>query len=311
MSSFETSFDHGHDRLVGDVVVPAAPSEPPLVVFVEGSGPGGRDQGRWPGLLADRGLASLAYDKPGSGQSTGRWLDQSIEDRADETVAAVRHGAGLGFERVALIGFSQGGWVARLAGTRTEMVDAVVTVSAPAVGVAAQERFRLRAQLPADGVDASAVEAAVQLFESRCEQLAAGRAAAEVWADEVEPRRQDWYRHSVAVTADELEFIARLMRHDAAVAIRRLRRPLLSVFGGDDKLVDVGESVALLAELREPAAGDQVVVIPGVDHSLRAFTGHGPPTMSDGHYQPGALAPDVVSMIAGWINARTHSGHTR
>ena len=290
---------------MGDVFVPSTATATTLAVFVEGSGPGGRDQGRWPGELAECGVASFAYDKPGSGDSTGRWIEQSIEDRADETVAATRHGVGLGFERVALIGFSQGGWVARRAGTLSDLVGVVVTVSAPAVDVASQERFRLRTQLPADGVDPAAVDAAQQLFEWRCEQLAAGRSARAVWADESEQRLLDWYQHSVAVTADELEFIARLMRHDAMTAIRRLRQPLLSVFGGDDRLVNIEESVALLDEHRPNHPGDRIIVVPGVDHSLRAFTGDGPPAMRNGHYQPGTLASGIVSMIADWINAHS------
>lgn len=298
----ETSFLHGSHRLVGDVVVPAAGPGATLVVFVEGSGPGGRDQGRWPDQLARRGIASLAYDKPGSGESSGRWTDQSIEDRADETVAAVHHGVGLGFERVALLGSSQGGWVARLAGTRSASVDVVVTVSGPAVDVASQERFRLRTQLPADGVAPVDVQAASELFEWRCAQLAAGRAPRAVWMAEVEQRSQPWYRHGVATTAEELELIARLLPHDPIPAIRLLRRPLLSVFGGDDRLVDVDESVAVLRAVRPVTAGDRIVVVPGVDHSLRAFTGPGAPEMRDGHYQPGALAAGVVPMIADWID---------
>ena len=304
-AAVETSFVHDQERLVGDVVVPASGMAATLVVFVEGSGPGGRDQGRWPDRLAHGGVASLAYDKPGCGESSGSWTDQSIEDRAGETVAAVQHGVGLGFERVALIGFSQGGWVARLAGTRSDLVDVVVTVSGPAVDVASQERFRLRSQLPADGVAPADVQAAIELFEWRCAQLAAGHAARAVWTAEIEQRSQSWYQHSVAVTAEELEFIARVLSHDPIPAIRQLRQPLLSVFGGDDRLVDVDESVGVLHALRPATAGDRIVVVPGVDHSLRMFTGPGPPDMHDGHYQPGALAAGVVSMIADWIDEHT------
>lgn len=284
--TIETTFTHGADRLVGDLVAPSAAASGILVVFVEGSGPGGRDQGRWPDGLATHGIASLAYDKPGSGMSTGSWTTQSIGDRADETVAAVRHGVELGFDHVALIGFSQGGWVARAAATRSDQVDAVVTISGPAVDATTQERFRLRTQLPADGVAAHEVRVAIELFERRRAQMAAGDTGQAIWSSETEQRTHGWYRHSAGVTPDQIEFIARLLRHDPIPAIRQLRQPLLSVFGGRDLLVDVEESVAVLRSERPVVEGDRIVVVPDVDHSLRAFTGAGGPATRDGHFDP-------------------------
>ena len=298
----ETIFTHGADRLVGDLVTPSWVTSAILVVFVEGSGPGGRDQGRWPAGLARRGIASVAYDKPGSGMSTGSWTTQSIEDRADETVAAVRHAVALGFRHVALIGVSQGGWVARVAATRSDQVAAVVSISGPAVDAASQERFRLRTQLPADGVAPSDVRAAVELFEQRCAQIAAGDTGQAIWSSETEQRTHSWYVHSAGVTPDQIEFIACLLRHDPVPAICQLRQPLLSVFGGGDLLVDVDESVRVLRSERPVVEGDRIVVIPEVDHSLRKFTGAGEPATRNGHFDPGALAPGAVEMVASWIN---------
>ncbi|GIJ41610.1 alpha/beta hydrolase family protein [Micromonospora andamanensis] len=153
--STELSFRHDGDQLVGDLVRPPGPGPYPAVVFVEGSGPGGRDLGEWPTRLAAAGFASLAYDKPGSGASTGDWTRQRLTDRAEETLAAVRalrRQPDVRADAVALIGHSQGGWVAPLAASRSDLVAAVVCVSGPGVGVLAQEEYRLRHQLPAAGL---------------------------------------------------------------------------------------------------------------------------------------------------------------
>jgi hypothetical protein len=40
--------------------------------------------------FARRGIASLSWDKPGIGNSTGDWTAQSMEDRAHEGLAAIR-----------------------------------------------------------------------------------------------------------------------------------------------------------------------------------------------------------------------------
>ncbi|WP_431931285.1 alpha/beta hydrolase family protein [Micromonospora sp. RP3T] len=164
----ELFFRHRDDVLVGDLVRPPWPGPYPAVVFVEGSGPGGRDQREWQTRLAAAGFASLAYDKPGSGASTGDWTRQSLVDRADETltpVAALRARRDIGSCPVALIGHSQGDWVAPLAAHRSPAaVAAVVTVSGPGVGVVAQEECRLGHQLTATGFTADDARQALALF---------------------------------------------------------------------------------------------------------------------------------------------------
>ena len=41
------------------------------------------------GRLAERGIASFSWDKVGVGNSQGDWQSQSMDDRAEETVAAI------------------------------------------------------------------------------------------------------------------------------------------------------------------------------------------------------------------------------
>lgn len=297
----ETSFDHGSDVLVGDVVASPLSGSDRVVVFVEGSGPGGRDQGSRPVGLAGCGLDSLAYDKPGSGASTGDWRAQSIESRASETAAAVAHCHGLGYRQVVLLGGSQGGWVARLAATMTSQVDAVVTVSGPAVGPEAQERFRLRTQLPADGFSPSDVDAAVALFDRRVRGCADGATGEEIWRAESDRHDAAWYRHLAGSAPAEIDLVGRLLTHDPRPALRSMSQPLLSVFGGADVLVDVAESVEIIRRERT-GADDLVVVFPDADHSLRRYTGEGTPQFEGGHYEPGAPTPGVTEVIGHWIN---------
>jgi pimeloyl-ACP methyl ester carboxylesterase len=99
-------------------------------------------------------LASLAYDKPGSGASRGDWTRQTLTGRAEESAAAVQALRGRDdvlAGAVALLGGSQGGWVAQLTSSLADTVAAVVTAGGPGVGVLAQEEYRLRHQLPAEG----------------------------------------------------------------------------------------------------------------------------------------------------------------
>src|SRR5256885_3316172 len=72
----------------------------------------------------------LAFDFRGHGRSGGR---STVGDREVLDVdAAVRHARHLGYERVALIGFSMGGMIVVRHAALRGGVDAVVAVSAPA-----------------------------------------------------------------------------------------------------------------------------------------------------------------------------------
>ncbi|MBB5867010.1 pimeloyl-ACP methyl ester carboxylesterase [Allocatelliglobosispora scoriae] len=288
----ELAFTGAGNRLVGDVVTPPWPGPHPGVVFVEGSGPGGRDLGDWPVRLAAAGLASLAYDKPGSGASTGDWTTQSLDDRARETVAAVRalrgHPAVAGAP-VALIGGSQGGWVAQLAAAADQGIAAVVTVSGPGVGVAAQEEYRLRHQLPAYGFGADTVETALALLAA---QLRPGADPAAVHAHQVRWQGEGWYPLLAGTTPASIAFLARIAGHDPEPVLARLRCPLLLVFGGDDVLVPVDDSVRAVERILSSTGHPDftTVVFPGADHAVRLGTGE--------------RAPGFDEFVTGWLRRR-------
>ena len=89
-----------------------------LVVFVHGDGPVDATHETfyrpvWE-AFAKAGYASLSWDKPGVNGAPGNWLDQSMDDRAAETEAAIEWARGrsdIDPSRIGLWGASQAGWV--------------------------------------------------------------------------------------------------------------------------------------------------------------------------------------------------------
>ena len=303
----ELSFTHRGDRLVGDLVVPPWPGPHPAVVFVEGSGPGGRDQGSWPTRLAAAGFASLAYDKPGSGASTGDWTGQNLIDRAEETTAAVlalQKRADIRADAIALFGGSQGGWVAQLAPALADgAVAAVVTTSGPGVDVLAQEEYRLRHQLPAEGFDHHDVNTALTLLREQVDRIRAGEEPAVVHATQAAWHDAAWYPLLAGTSPQTIGFLALIADYDPIPALDKLRCPLLAIFGADDLLVPVEESIRAIATslARSGHRDHQIVVFPHADHSVRIYTGHGSPRVEDGHYEPGEPAPGYPELVVTWL----------
>ncbi|WP_176731596.1 alpha/beta hydrolase family protein [Micromonospora rhizosphaerae] len=309
----ELSFEHNDNELVGDLVRPPWPGPYPAVVFVEGSGPGGRRQGSWPTRLAAAGFASLAYDKPGSGASTGDWTRQTIADRAEETVAAVRALKSRDEvlpDAVALIGGSQGGWVAQLAASGEETVAAVVSVSGPGVTVLAQEEYRLRHQLRAEGFTSTDIREALALLREQVQRVRSGDDPVRVHAAQARWHDAPWYPMLAGTTPQSIAFLAGIADYDPAPALAALSCPLLAIFGADDLLVPVEDSARAITNTLKKAhhTDHEIVVFPHADHNIRIYCGEGTPRISHGHYKPAERAPGFDELVVTWLQRRLRFG---
>jgi dienelactone hydrolase len=106
--------------LAATLTLPPGAGPHPAVVYVSGSGPTLREEAHWlDSVFISRGIAVLAYDKRGNGQSTGRYpgdlaSESTIRTLASDAVAAERFLAaqsGIDRSRVGFYGLSQGGWI--------------------------------------------------------------------------------------------------------------------------------------------------------------------------------------------------------
>jgi dienelactone hydrolase len=112
-------------------------------VYVSGSGPTLREEAAYVGgFLVSHGIALLAYDKRGVGESSGRFpgslaSESTISLLADDAVAAADFLAAqpeIDRSRVGLVGLSQGGWIIPLAAARAgPTISWAVIESGPAV----------------------------------------------------------------------------------------------------------------------------------------------------------------------------------
>ncbi|HWK91781.1 MAG TPA: alpha/beta hydrolase [Luteimicrobium sp.] len=299
----------GAGTLAGSLWLPGAAPRA-LVLMHPGSGQSDRDNDVFfppiRAALHAAGAAVASFDKRGVGESQGSWLTTGIDDQADDAVAGLRAAraalrAATAGDRnradagpsvpVVLFGHSQGGWVVLGAAARAEAHDdvaGVVTSSGPAVTPGAQERFSTASLLRRAGRAGAGAERALAAFDGlmALAERGASFGEARAWSD-------------AAVRRDDLEVLAglgafvpdapevwglatRIVGHDPVNALRSLAVPLLAVFGGDDGVVPVERSVAVLRETVAPDLLD-VAVLLGGDHRLEG---------ADDAFVPGY--PDVV-----------------
>ncbi|WLW58145.1 alpha/beta hydrolase family protein [Streptomyces sp. YU58] len=267
MDEQRVSIRHGGHTLNGVLATPKdGRKRHGLIIYVHGDGPVGatHDDGYKPlwEANANAGFASLSWDKPGVAGAPGNWLDQSMDDRADEAAAAIawaRARPDIDADRIGLWGASQAGWVLPKVAAKTR-VSFVIAVS-PAINWLRQGRYHLLAGLRADGASAARTKAAIAESDS-VRLLLHHRATFEEY---VRARDGD----ADGMTADRWRFISKNYTADATQDLRALRGvPVLLVLAGHDLNVDTADTERVYREVLDASGALTVERYPDAAHSL-------------------------------------------
>ncbi|MFH8900580.1 alpha/beta hydrolase family protein [Streptomyces coeruleorubidus] len=267
MDEQRVSIRHGGHTLNGVLATPKdGRKRHGLVVYVHGDGPvdATHDDGYKPMWEANAraGYASLSWDKPGVAGAPGNWLDQSMDDRAEEAAAAIawaRARPDIDGDRIGLWGASQAGWVLPKIAAKTP-VKFVIAVS-PAINWLRQGRYHLLAELRADGASAARTKAAIAKSDTT-RRLLERHATFEEY---VKATRDD----TDGMTADRWSFISKNHTADATQDLRALRGiPVLLALAGHDINVDTADTERVYREVLDAGGGLTVERYPHATHSL-------------------------------------------
>lgn len=198
--------------------------------------------------------------------------------------------------RVALLGGSQGGWVAPLAASRSPAVAAVISLSGPGVSPYQQEAYRVEAMLRHAGVADDQIAEAMAFFHRRAARLGRGDDLEEVLAEQLAHRDAAWYPAlGDDGVVEHLAFLARIYHYDPAPALERVTCPLLAIWGQRDIYVPVAASVERFAAALGRAGNGsfRLEVVADADHGLRL-----PAT---GGAERGPRIPDLMDMVVTWL----------
>ncbi|MCA8299543.1 alpha/beta hydrolase [Burkholderia sp. AU30198] len=299
------AFRAGDADLVGTLALPAHAPDAPIVLLVHGDGPRTRfsDDAMLPlvNSLLDAGIGVFAWDKQGTGRSSGDWLTQSMQDRANETIAAMaRVRATVGpAHKIGLLGFSQGGWV--IPRVANAVRPAFSVIIGGAVSWRRQGTYLTRQQLEATGLQPDRIDATLAA-ERRDNDAIFGQA--DVPADprrrpDIEPRR--------------FGFIARNYLEDASQALATMQGPVLAVWGAQDRNVDPLDEANAYTHAFANQPDRRVAVVPDATHALLRSSWFDYqlesdwPTWKQWLYTAlgrDAYAPDTLGPIEAWIRAQ-------
>jgi uncharacterized protein len=261
----EVRFRGGASVLSGTLTLPPGPGPHAAVAFVHGSGPTTRAYlPDLQALLVRQGVAVLAYDKRGIGQSGGSYPGESptaaaIDALARDAEAAARFLAAqpeIDRARVGLAGHSQAGWIMPLAASREPAIRFLVVFSGPAVTADENDLYQTLTGQGERSQQRSDEEIDAQVLRQR--------------PGGVDP--MPW--------------------------IRQLRIPALWLYGGLDKHIPSRLSARRLEPLaREPGRDFSIEVFPNANHALvETQTGLTSEMLLSDRFAPG-LFPDVAAWL--------------
>jgi pimeloyl-ACP methyl ester carboxylesterase len=276
----------------------AATTRLPVAILLSGASAGDRDGfsfgvptiGQLAGALADAGFLTVRYDKRGFGQSGGRAESATLSDYADDARAVVRwllERKDVDPKRIALVGHSEGAWVALLAAAREKRVAAVTFIEAASSTGADLALEQQRYELDHLQLKPEEREKKIALQKQIQTAVITGKGWEGISANE---RR-----------AADTPWLQSFLMFDPAKAIEDLRQPLLVIHGALDKEVPVAHAdrLADLARKESDSKSVEVVIVRGVNHLLiPAFTGDlgEYPELTDRN-----VSKDVSGAIGAWL----------
>ena len=306
-------FASGDITLAGTLILPEGSQPHPAVVLFHGSGLQKRDliTARW---FAAEGIAALAYDKRGVGESGGDFRKVPFMELCDDGLAAIKYLKSrkeIDAKRIGVWGLSQGGWLGPLAATRSADVAFVIAVSGPGVSPGEQMIVYYANELREQGMDEGDVREASTVRRDIWSYMSSGLGYEKTKAELDEARTKRWYSQAKLQQDDSfgpLPTPAELSKpvgrsaiwfkqeavYDPVPALRALRVPALFLFGNHDQLIPVDESVAVIQRvLAEDKHRDFTIwVFPNVDHEMRLVT----------REATGAIDPEYLKTMRDWLS---------
>ena len=299
MKDQDLTFTSDGFRLGGTVTRPPVSGAVPAALLINGSGPLDRDGNhkrlrldisrQLAHALRDAGIASLRYDKRGTGASEGTFLATGLHDNVTDARAALealRGQPGVDPDRIVVIGHSEGAIIttALLAGEPAAAGAVLLSPTArPGADVLRWQAEQVAADLPA-GVRALLrllrVDLVAKVARNHEKLRATDTDVARLGGARVNAR---WFR----------EFMA----YDPAPDLARLTVPVLAVAGGKDLQAPPEDLTTVAALLGDRA---RTVLIDDLSHILRSQPGT--PTLRS--YRRDVARPvdsRVLSTVISWL----------
>ena len=301
--------------IAGSLFLPVGKGNFPAVVFAHGSGAQTRN-GYYGHIrflaeaYARKGIAALAFDKRGTGDSKGDWEKASLAVLGQDVAAGVRYLRSrndIDADQIGLTGSSQAGWVMPLA-TR-EVFDVLFIQhrsAASPLGVREQERRRLILQMQFDDYPQAEIDCALHIRDMMDAYATTGKGWEQLEAAARAVEKEYWMTQFIgglpSRESPDWAWLRDNFAIDTTLDFVKFRGSWDVMYGQKDPIAPLKEGrAALEAALRRGNARDVTIeVVPDATHNyLKARIG------SDREF-PGLsrFVPGIYDRIVDWASTR-------
>lgn len=301
----DVTFESGGVTLTGTLRLPRTEGRHAAIMMLQGSGDADREaEAFYADYFARRGIATLVYDKRGTGNSGGDYRDESFDDFAADALAGVHYlqsRKDIDPRRVGLRGRSHGGIVAPLAASLSRDVAFIINVSGAGVPPYRQMTYQTTTEMRRDGFSDGEIAEATDYLNLKWEIARAGGAG---W-DKLEAATRKasgkkWLArvHPATKPADIVPSWKLQMAYDPMPTLEKVTCPVLAIFGELDTSTPVAETIAnYQAGLSKAGNRDVTIkVFPNADHALLVW-----PKAGDKAHWP-VLAPGYLDAMGNWVD---------
>jgi alpha-beta hydrolase superfamily lysophospholipase len=260
-------------ELAGTIALPDSGGPFPGVLFIAGSGKTDRNENTKKyrlnafydisHYLAQRGIASLRYDKRGVGQSEGDYWATGFYDRVQDASAAlqyVKQQKSFQSESIFVLGHSEGSFIAiRLAGSGAEVAGIILLSGAAQSGEAVLKWQALEVAKGLKGINGWIIKTfRIDVSKAQQKQI-----------DKIKQSKKPWYRQQFLVKIPA-KWLREFMAYNPAEDLAEITVPVLAITGSKDIQVDPADLERMAHLVKAPFEHH---LIQGMTHMLRIEEG--------------------------------------
>jgi pimeloyl-ACP methyl ester carboxylesterase len=277
---------------------PVAGARLPAVILLAGAGINDRDGAvhgvptlaQLAGAIAKAGYLVVRYDKRGFGQSGGRSESSTLADQAEDVRSVVRwldDRKDVDAKRIAIVGHSEGAWVAMIAAARERRLAGVISLAG--AGTTGSELIMSQQQRALEQSQLSAQDRASRVAMQK--QIHTAVLTGKGWEGVPPNLRKE----------ADTPWMQSVLLFDPAKTLEDVRQPILFVHGAIDHEVEPAnaERLAEIARKEGKSKSVELVVVRGVNHLLTpAITGE---IKEYATLDDRTVSKDVTEAVNGWL----------
>jgi pimeloyl-ACP methyl ester carboxylesterase len=274
------SFGNSEASISGTIYSPIKDGNYPAIIVMPGGGSNVTNLRDVPVYLGKRaaacGIITLVYDKRGTGDSKGNYSEADFNDFIEDADAGVDLLKTLSIvdkQKIGAVGFSQGARLVANLAVRNKAISFIAGVSGPIYPVGLTRYYAFRNSLNRAQISDSTVAKILPFWEEHFNALET--------KDEIRSLKLDKAIQKASVVLNrnllppfyrdtERMPIYNSMGLDLLTELKELNVPWLSLYGEDDRIVPVQESINNIRAKMELSGNEDFIieVIPNNSHSL-------------------------------------------